>query len=383
MRFLVAAVFLLVLVGGLAGIKALQIGTLKAFGEEAKEAGPPPEAVDVAVATERPWEASLDSIGTIESVRGVVLAAETAGVVTRLGFESGDVVPEGKVLVELDTKVERADVTSAVTARDLAALEARRARELAAAGAIAPAALDQAEAELRDANARVAARRAALERRKVRAPFAGKLGIRQVDLGQFLSPGDRITVLETAESVFVDFTVPQEQLGAVGVGKAVRIDTPEVGDPTLEGTVAAVGPAVDRSTREVSVRARVPNPGAALRSGMFVDVSVVLDADQTALTVPVTAVVHASYGDSVFVVEDKPADAPGTREVAGKPVKVVRQHFVELGQRRGDFVAVTSGIEPEVTVVTAGAFKLRNGVPVVITKSAQPQPSMNPRLPNR
>lgn len=383
MRFLTAAAFLVVVLGGLVGIKALQIRTLMAFGEEAKAAGPPPEAVAVATAETRPWETTLDSIGTIESARGVALATEAAGVVSRLGFDSGDAVHEGEVVLELDTKVERAALASAVTARDLARLEAARARQLFSAGAIAAAARDEAEAQLRDAEAQVAGRKAAIERRKVRAPFSGRLGIRQVDLGQFLNPGDQITVLETAESVFVDFTVPQEQLGAVAIGSPVRIRTRKGGDRPFEGAVAAIGPAIDPSTREISIRARVPNPAAALRTGMFVDVSVVVQAESTALTVPVTAVVHASYGDSVFVVEDKPADAPGVRDVGGKPVKVVRQHFVKLGQRRGDFVAVRSGLDSGAAVVTSGAFKLRSGVPVVVTGSGQPQPSLDPNLPNR
>jgi membrane fusion protein (multidrug efflux system) len=311
------------------------------------------------------------------------MSAEAAGIVAKIGFDSGDLVPKGKLLVELDTKVERADLASAITARDLAALEAGRARELERAGAIAVAVRDEAEAQLRDAEARVASRKATIERRKIRAPFAGRVGIREVDLGQFLNPGDRITVLETSESVFVDFTLPQEQLQKLSVGMTVRVGLRDRAEQRLEGEVAAIVPSVDPATRNVTIRARVPNPKNQLRTGMFLDVSVVLPEKRTVVVVPATAIVHASYGDSVFVLEEKPADAPGTREVGGKPVRVARQHFVKLGATRGDFVAVTSGLEAGKAVVTAGAFKLRNGVPVIVTESGQPSPSFDPRLPNR
>lgn len=383
MRYLVAALFSLVVLSTLAGIKALQLRALSVFGEEAKAAGPPPEAVGATVSEERTWETTLDSVGTVESSRGVVLSVETAGIVSKIRFDSGDMVPAGAVLVELDTKVERADLASAVTARDLAELEAGRARELAASGAIAPAVRDQAEAQLRDAAARVAGRKAAIERRKIRAPFTGRVGIREIDLGQYLNPGDRVTVLETTDSVFVDFTLPQEKIASLSVGMTVRAGVRRGEEKGGEGQVVAIVPAVDPGTRNVTVRARIPNLHDQLRTGMFVDVSVVLPEKEAVIVVPATAIVHASYGNSVFVLEEKPADDPGVREIDGRPVSVARQRFVKLGQRRGDFVAVASGLEAGRTVVVAGAFKLRNGVPVVVREAGQPAPSLDPRLPNR
>ncbi len=382
MRALIVAVGLLFVVGALAATKATQIGTLVAFGKEAQRLGPPPESVAAAAAEEQGWEQTLSAVGTVAPSQGVELRNEEAGVVTRLGFDSGERAKKGQVLVELDTRVERAELTSA--AASLAEIRRReaRARQLFQAGATARAELDTVQAELAVAAARVDSLRARIERRNVRAPFSGRLGIRGVNVGQYLNPGTPITTLEAAETVFVDFTLPQQRLQELATDMPVRIEAD--GGVVLTSTIAAIEPVVDEVTRAARLRAAVPNEAGLLRPGMFVDVTVVLPEEQAVVTVPTTAVVHASYGDSVFVVADKPEGEPGMRQTPdGKPVKVAEQRFVRLGEQRGDFTAVLDGLTAGEQVVTAGAFKLRNGAPIVITDEPAPVPELTPEPENR
>jgi membrane fusion protein (multidrug efflux system) len=381
-RYVVAIVGVLMVLGALAGIKWAQISTLMAFGAEAESAGPPPEAVGARAAEEQSWEIILPAVGTVESERGVTVAAEVPGVVEKIAFDSGAVVRKGQVLVTLDTDVERAQLAEARAQRGLADINAGRFRKLAAADAVPVSQRDQAETELEALTARVASLEAQIARKVVRAPFSGRLGIRQVDLGEYLAAGAPIAALETTDVVFVDFTVPQQRLSEVKAGMPVRIVVD--GRAEVSGAVAAVSPALDSATRAVRLRAEVKDGAEQLRSGMFAQVGVVLDGRSTIVAIPATAVVHAPYGDSVFVLEDKPADAPGARQApGGEPVLLARQRFVRIGPRRGDFVAVLEGVEAGEQVVTAGAFKLRNGSPVFVTEEAIPAPELAPRPPNR
>ena len=381
MRFVIAIVGVLVLLGGLGAIKGAQFAALAGFGQEQAEQGPPPEAVAVEVASEHQWETTLHAVGSLMSQRGVSISTEVPGVVARIAFESGRVVRKGDLLVELDTRVEKAELASAFARERLAEREAARTAALVPAGAAPRAELDSAEAELDTARAQVADVRARIALKTIRAPFSGRLGIREVDLGQYLAPGTTITVLETSDTIFVDFTLPQKHLADVRVGMPVRI---EVGGEPVNATIFAVEPAVDVSTRVVRLRALVKRDDRLLRSGMFVDVEVVLPRTEPFVAVPATAIVHAPYGDSLFVLEDKPADEPGMRETPdGRPVLVARQRFVRTGPRRGDFVAILEGITAGDPVVSAGAFKLRNGAPVVVTDTAMPEPSLDSQPENR
>jgi membrane fusion protein, multidrug efflux system len=382
-RYAVAILAVLLLVGALAGIKFAQISTLMDFGKKSELQGPPPEAVGKAKAEEQTWETTLDAVGSVSSGRGVSIGNEVPGLVKRIAFESGQRVRAGQVLIELDASVERADLAAARAQAKLAGLTAGRARRLVHEQAMPVAQLDQAESELAGATARVDSLRAQVAKKVVRAPFSGRLGIRGVNLGQFLNPGTPITVLETTDEVFVDFTIAQERLADVKVGMAVRVRLGTEGE-VIDGTLAAIEPSLDSATRTMRLRARVPNQGDALRSGMFVTVSVILAANAKYVAVPATAIVHASYGDSVFILEAKPEDEPGTRETAaGEPVLVARQQFVKTGPRRGDFVAVVEGVAAGQEVVSAGGFKLRNGAPVFVTDAAVPTPELAPHPPNR
>ncbi len=381
-RFLIAIVGVLVLLGGLGAVKGAQFAALAGFGREQEELGPPPEAVAVATVTEQHWETILHAVGTLTSERGVTISPQVAGAVTRIHFQSGEEVKKGDVLVELDTEVEKAELASALARERLAEREAERTRALVPAGAAPEADLDAAEAELDTARAQVSDVRARIGLKTIRAPFSGRLGIREVNLGQYLAPGDTISVLETSDTMFVDFTLPQEHLKEVAVGLSVRVSVAD-GRPIV-GTIFAVEPALDAGTRAIPLRAIIPRVDGRLRSGMFVDVQVVLPRKEPYLVVPATAIVHAPYGNSVFVVEDKPQDEPGMRETPdGAPVFVVRQQFVRTGPRRGDFVAVLEGLTVGEPVVMAGAFKLRNHSPVIVTDTAMAEPRLDPQPENR
>lgn len=384
MRYVVAILGVLVVVGALAAIKWSQFIVLMSRGKQAEEQGPPPEAVGSAAAKEQSWEATLDAVGSVSSALGVAIGSEVSGLVRRITFESGARVHEGQALVELDAGIERAELASARAQEELAGVNAARVRILAARGAVSPAQLDQAESELKVVTAQVQSLRAQLARKIVRAPFAGRLGIRAVNLGQYLMPGSPITKLENTAAVFVDFTLPQRRLADVSVGMPVRVRVEGTTSPLVEGAIAAVEPALDALTRAIRLRARVPNDDDRLRSGMFVSVAVVMPQQTTYVTVPATAIVHASYGDSIFILDDKLPDEPGMRETPdGKPVKIARQRFVRTGSRRGDFVAVLEGVSAGQEVVSAGAFKLRNGSPVVVTNVAVPTPELDPHPLNR
>jgi len=365
------------------------------FGKAAQAAGPPPEAVGTAVAKGAEWESLLESVGSVAAGRGVTISNEVPGVVHAIRFDSGAKVHAGQVLVELDASVERAQLASLQARRDLATTSAVRTRRLEAGGASTKAQLDADEAQVKTVSADARALEAEIEKKTIRAPFGGKLGIRSVNLGQYLNPGTAVTVLESLDADYIDFTVPQQQLAHVPVGTVVRITLPGTEPPrTLMGKIAAVDPSIDPVTRAVKLRASVQADGAKgdpkgdttdeLRPGMFVNVSVVLPARASVVFVPSTAIARAPYGNSIYVVEDKkdeeghPVVGPG-----GKPAKVARQQFVRIGVTRGDFVAIDEGVTAGQQVVVLGAFKLRNGAPLIVNNEIQLPSSQTPNPENR
>ena len=370
MRYVIAFLALAVIVGGLGGIKYQQISKLLHAGEVMKKAGPPPESVGSAVAKEETWEGTISAVGSVTAVRGVALGNEAAGVVTAIHFESGQRVRAGQVLVELDTSVERAQLASAEARKELAQIGVGRTRQLDKTGAVSKAQLDADESQLKTSDADSTALKAQIDRKTIRAPFAGRLGIRTVNLGQYLNPGTSVTVLESLGSVYVDFTLPQQYLGEVRVGTPIRVAVAGTG-LTLAGTVGAVDPTLDAASRTIKLRASVPDKDEKLRPGMFVNVTVVGDSKSRVIAAPLTSVVHAPYGDSVFVVEEG--------EGGGK---VARQQFVRIGTQRGDYVAILDGVKAGQELVTAGAFKLRNGAGVLVNNGIHPTPALAPRVEN-
>jgi len=396
MRFIIAIGLSLVVIGVLAGTKYAQISSLIHFGQAAQAAGPPPEAVGTAVAKGGAWESVLEAVGSVATARGVTISNEIPGVVHAIRFESGAKVRAGQVLVELDAGVERAQLASLQARRDLATNTATRTRRLEAGGASTKAQLDADEAQLKTVSADAQALEAQIQKKTLRAPFAGKLGIRSVNLGQYLNPGTAITVLESLEAVYIDFTVPQQEVARIPVGTPVRIVLPGTQPPqTLAGQIAAIDPNVDPVTRAVKLRASVRDDeknGDKLRPGMFVNVSVVLPERANVVFVPATAIMRAPYGNSVYIVEDRKSDPSGSMTGTmtgamtgpdGKPAKIARQQFVRVGMSRGDFVAIEEGVTAGQEVVMLGAFKLRNGAPVMVNNQTTISPSQTPTPQNR
>jgi membrane fusion protein (multidrug efflux system) len=376
MRYLIVIVGLVVLIGGLVAIKGAQIGMLIGMGEAAKKAGPPPEVVGTTVAQKQTWENTLTAVASVVTAKGVALSNDAPGIVSRIHFESGDLVKQGDILVELDTSVERAQLASLKARRDLADISQKRSRALAASGAVAQSQVDADESSFKSLSADSGALSAQIARKVIRAPFTGKLGIRTVNLGQYLSPGTTVTTLEAEKSIFVDFALPQEDLPKLRSGMTVRALLAGSATPLAEGVISAIDPAVDPLSRTIRVRASLPGVDDKLRPGMFLRVAVVLPGNNEVVVIPQTAIVHASYGDSVFVGEDKPGPD-------GKARKVAQQQFVKLGTTRGDFVSVVDGLKADQEVVTAGAFKLRNGIPLKVNNQGAPVPSLEPRPENR
>ena len=383
-RFLIAAGICLLVIGVLAGVKFAQISALIRSGKAAQAAGPPPQAVGTDVATAGVWESVLEAVGSVTAARGVTISNESPGVVRNIRFVSGAKVHAGQVLVELDASVERAQLASLKARLGLAATTAGRTRFLSEKGAQTKVQLDTDEAQLKTASADVEALEAQIARKIVRAPFAGKLGLRLVNLGQYLNPGTAITVLESTEAVVVDFTIPQQELARVPVGASTRIGLPgKQPATTLPGKITAAEPNADPATRAVKVRASVDDEHAQLRPGMFVNVSVLLPEQVKVVSVPATAIARAPYGDSVYVVEPRKDDKGNPLTGPdGKPAQMARQQFVRLGQARGDFVAILDGVTAGQEVVTQGGFKLRNGAPIMVNNQVKLSPSQTPRPEN-
>lgn len=374
---------LLILVGGLGFMKFSQIAQLMAAGKAFEKSGPPPEMVSSSISQTQHWQNEVTAVGSIAPVKGVALSNDLPGVVTKINFESGDIVKQGQILVELDTSVERAQLASANVHHDLAVVNVNRSRALIKENVISQSQVDSDEATAKSAATDAASLAATINRKIVRAPFTGRLGIREVNLGQYLNPGTQLSVLQAIGAVFVDFSLPQQQVTTMKVGLPVKVKIEDSSLPVMDGQIAAVDPTIDSTTRMIKVRATVPNPDEKLSPGMFADVAVVLPDQGEVVTIPLTAVVHASFGDSVFIIEDKKPDSPGAKTTPdGKIIKNARQQFIRIGEARGDFVAIADGLKAGQEVVSAGAFKLRNNSPVLVNNSVQAAPQLSPTPEN-
>ena len=334
---------------------------------------PPPEAVTTVVATQEPWPATLGVIGTTAAVQGVTVSADLPGIVDRIAFDSGRSVRAGEVLVQLDTRQEQAQLTAAEAQRDLARLNFERMQGLIKDGAISRAEYDLAAAEQKQTEARVGEIRAMIDRKIIRAPFSGVLGIRQVNLGQYLSAGDAVVPLQSLHPIYVNFGVPQQEAGQMRPGRSVHITSDNMAGVEFIGRITALDSVVNEATRNVQVQATVPNADGKLRPGMFVQTSVILGASRPVVALPASAISYAPFGDSVFIVSD-------VKGPDGKTYRGVRQEFVKLGGGRGDQIAVVSGVKPGDEVVTSGVFKLRNGAAVVVNNKIQPSNNPAPKL---
>lgn len=370
-RFLLALGGVLALLLVLAAIKMAQIKKMSSMAYVM-----PPSAVTTATAEEAAWPPVLHAIATLTPVEGVNISADADGLVVRIAVENGAAVKAGDLLLELDNTVEAAQLESAEARLAIARLNADRARELRASNTNSQAELDAVLASLRQAEADAAALRAALDKKSIRAPFDGRVGIRRVNLGQYVQRGTPLLPLQRLDQMYVDFNLPQRQLPLLSVGREVRVRVDAFPDRDFAARLTAIDPAVDAASRNVAVQALLDNPDELLRAGMFARAEVVLPVGEASVVVPATAVAYASYGNSVFVVEQLKDPKSGADYLGAT------QRFVKLGPARGDQIAILEGVRPGEEVVTAGVFKLRNGSPVQVNNEVRPANSPAPTPPN-
>jgi len=336
------------------GIKAMQIAKMMSTPMMM-----PPTTVSSAVVKEEDWPPVFSSVGSITAVQGAVLSTDLGGTVGKVNFESGGEARKGDVLVQLVASQEEADL-------ELARSNLLRARDLAARKVVSKQELDAAESAFKQ-------KEGVVQHKQVRAPFDGQLGIRQVNVGQMIKEGQEVVQLTALDPVYVDFSLPQQQLSQLAPGLEARVHTDAVPGHEFSGKVTAINSMVDAITRNVGVQATLPNPDHTLRPGMFATVEVILPEKHKTLVVPGSAISYAPFGDSVFIIEKK------KDEKTGKESQTIRQQFVRVGEARGDFVAVNEGLKANETIVSTGVFKLRNGMSVTINNDLAPKPQLNPK----
>lgn len=372
-RMILMLVLMALIIAGLGFVKVRQF---QAMAREYAAMQPPPDAVTTIVAAREEWPATLNAIGTVAAVQGVTVSADLPGLVDRIEFDSGRNVRKGDVLVQLDTRQEQAQFAGAEAQLQLARLNFERMQGLVDQDAVSRAEYDAAAAAHKQAEARLREIRATIDRKTIRAPFTGVLGIRQVNLGQYLTGGAPVVPLQSLDPIYVNFGVPQQDAAQMRHGRSVRVTVGELGDVAFTGRVSALDSVVDETTRNVQVQATLANPDGRLRPGMFVQAQVMLGANRAVIALPASAINYAPYGDSVYVVADM--KTPEGRTYLG-----VRQQVVKLGPARGDQVAVLAGVNPGEQVVTSGAFKLRNGAAVQVNNKVQPGNSRAPKPEDR
>jgi membrane fusion protein (multidrug efflux system) len=368
-RMILMLAVVLALVAGLGFVKYRQIAAAIAQGSNV---APPPDAVTTIVAQRETWPSTLDVIGTAAAIQGVTVSADLPGTVARINFESGKAVRAGDLLVELDTRQEQAQLAAAEAQRDWARINFNRAQELVKQGVLARTEYDNTSAQQKSTEAQVGEIRATIQRKTIRAPFSGILGLRQVNLGQYLAAGQAIVPLQALNPIYVNFGVPQQNSVRSLGGRTLRVTSDDLPGATFAGRVTAIDSVINETTRNIQVQATLPNPEGKLRPGMFVQVQVVLGASRQVVTLPASAINYAPYGDSVFVVTN-------LTDPKGKIYRGVRQQFVKVEGSRGDQVALISGVNPGDEVVSSGVFKLRNGAAVQVNNKVQPPNNPKPK----
>jgi membrane fusion protein (multidrug efflux system) len=368
-RMVLMLVIMLALVGGLGFVKFKQV---EAAIEQGKNFKIPPTAVTTVVVKKETWPSTLSVIGTAAAIQGVTVSADLPGTIDKIHFESGQWVKEGDILVELDIRQERAQLASLEAQRDLAKINFGRAQELVKQGVIARQEFDNATSQQKATEAQVGDVKAGIARKTIHAPFSGVLGIRQVSLGQYLAAGQSIVSLQTMSPIYVNFGVPQQDMGRVIPGHVLRVTNSDLPGMGFTGRITALDSVISEQTRNIQVQAIVTNKENKLRPGMFVQVELPMGSPREVVPLPGSAINYAPYGDSVFVVTDM-------KDPKGNSYRGVRQQVVKIEGSRGDQVAIVSGLKPGDEVVSSGVFKLRNGAPVVINNTVKPNNDAAPK----
>lgn len=337
----------------------------------------PPQTVSATTARRQEWKSKLTAIGTFRAVNGADLSLEAAGIVEKIHFQSGQDVAAGQLLLELRKDTDNARLESLKATAELNEINLRRDQSQLKIHAASQATVDTDIANLKSAKAEVAQQEAVIAQKTLRAPFAGRLGIRSVDLGQYIGAGTVIVTLQALDPIYLDFVLPQQALSGIEVGQAIAANVDTFPGQSFTGKIAAINSKVDQASRNVQVRASLANPDHRLKPGMFASIDIVTGRPESLVTLPQTAIVYAPYGNSVFLVQK--SDAGGDKNAGAGSGLVARQTFVRLGATRGDEVAVLEGVPEGATVVTAGQVKLRNGAPLNVSDSPQPPVDANPK----
>jgi membrane fusion protein, multidrug efflux system len=368
--FVVLLGVFLAVVFGFGFVKFTQIqGFIKLAKSGAFE--PPPTAVTTDVAKESEWQPTLQSVGSVTAVNGVTISTDLAGIVRQIAFESGNKVRSGDLLVRLDTVQEEAQLHQSEAQRDFASVTLKRDKDLVEKHAISQSDYDNAEAVFRQAQATVDQFTALIARKTLRAPFDGVTGIRQVNLGQYLKEGDMVVTLQAFDPIYVNFSLPQQDLSKLAVGQPVALRVDAYEGQSFQGKITAINSLVDQATRNIQVQATFANTDLRLRPGMFAKVSVIMTEKQNVVAIPATAIHYAPYGDSIFIVSQM-------KDPQGKEYKGVKEQFIKTGQSRGDMIAIVSGLKPGDEVVTSGVFRLKTGAHVSVNNQIKPGTDLSP-----
>ncbi|GBE52141.1 multidrug resistance protein MdtA precursor [bacterium BMS3Bbin14] len=362
-RMIIMLILVGLLFGGIFGFQAFKARMVKKF---MSSRGMPPQTVSTIRASMQPWQRQLEAVGSLQAVRGADLAPEVSGLVVKIRFKSGQEVKAGALLVELDASSDRAKLQALKATAEFAEQTWRRDRQQFRAHSVSQATLDADMANLKSSRAQVAEQQALLDKKFIRAPFAGRLGIRAVDLGQYLHPGAKIVTLQALDPIFVDFYLPQRTIRQVALGQSVTVRVDAFAGKTFAGKISAINPRVDQDTRNIRVRATISNSDHLLLPGMFATTDIEVGRPQPRVTLPQTAISYNPYGNIVYLVKQKGKGRDG------RPRLVAEQKFVTTGATRGDQVAILKGVPPGSVVVTSGQIKLHNGTPVLINNSIEP-----------
>ncbi|WP_420426912.1 efflux RND transporter periplasmic adaptor subunit [Algiphilus sp.] len=381
-RMIIMLVLVGLVFGGVFGMKEFGRRAMVSFLEQMPT--PPATVSSSEVGTMR-WNSRLRSVGSLVAENGTNVTNEAPGIITKIHFQSGDTVEAGELLLELDSDTEAAQLTRLEAEAELAELTRKRRERLFELNSLSKAELDEAVSQANVAKAAVKAQRALLEQKRIRAPFAGKLGIRRVSIGQFVDAGTPMVALESVDPMEVDFSLPEGQLPKVSPGQRVKVRVDGYPGEVFEGEILALESRVDSNTRNFDVRARLPNADGRLRPGQFARVEVDLPGERELVVVPRTAVKYNSYGSSVFIVQEDPDKGPPPENpnpnMPPHTQLMVKQRFVELGEARGDFVEVLDGLQGGEEIATTGLLKLRNEMPVIINNKGAPEPKLDPAVP--
>lgn len=366
-RMLIMLILVGVVLGGVFGFKFFVDGKVAAF---MAGMGNMPQTVSTTKVTSTDWQTELQAVGSLRASNGAELSLQLAGTVEEIDFQSGDTVEKGKVLLRLRSDDDVAKLKALEAQAELAQITYDRDLRQFKAQAVSQQVVDTDAANLKNAQALAGQQRAIVDQKTLKAPFAGQLGIRQIDLGQYLSPGTPVVTLQALSPIYIDFLLPQQQVAQVKVGQKVTARIDAFPDRTYEGEIFAINPKIEIGTRNVIVRATVENEDHSLLPGMFAKVDIAIGAPRKEMTLPQTAIVYNAYGNLVYVVDESGNGPPGPD---GKPMLTVQQVFVETGATRGDQVAILKGVKDGDTIVSSGQMKLRNGAPIVVNNDVVPK----------